>query len=98
MKVINNIDLSGLSHSQIEKVKEVLREEANVFSQDDQYVGDVLEPQMKIKLKDDIPVQHNCKTSPRRLGSKMKQYIKDLLNNIAQNIKFSIKYFFGKGD
>ena len=60
LKVISNIDFSGLPHNQIEKVREVLREEADVFSRDDQYV-----PRMKIKLKDDIPVQQNCNTIPK---------------------------------
>lgn len=66
MKVINSTDLSDVPNSQKEKVREVSREEADVFPQDDQYVGDVLEPSMKIQLKDDIPVQKNYNTIPKQ--------------------------------
>lgn len=69
LKVINNIDLSDVPHSQKEKVREVSREEEDVFSQDDQYLGDVLEPSMKIKLKDDIPVQKNYNIIPKQFHS-----------------------------
>lgn len=69
LKVINNIDLSDVPHSQKEKVREVSREEEDVFSQDDQYLGDVLEPSMKIELKDDIPVQKNYNIIPKQFHS-----------------------------
>ena len=51
-----------------------------MFSQDDQDVGNAPEPQMKIRLKDDIPVQQNHSTMPNQLHGEMKQYIEDLLN------------------
>ena len=51
-----------------------------MFSQDDQDVGNAPEPQMKIRLKDDITVQQNHSTMPNHLYGEMKQYIEDLLN------------------
>ena len=69
LKVINSIDLLSVPHSQKEKVRDFLREGADVFSQDDQYVGDFLEPLMKIRLKDDVPVQQNYNTIPKQLHS-----------------------------
>lgn len=80
LKVINNIDLSDVPHSQKEKVREVSREEEDVFSQDDQYLGDVLEPSMKIKLKDDIPVQKNYNIIPKQFHSSINPFMTEAVS------------------
>ena len=57
-----------------------MREEISVFSLNDQDIGCVKTPQMKINLKDQVPVQQNYKSIPKQLYSEMKYYIEDLLN------------------
>ena len=43
-------------------------------------MGIVPEPQMKIRLEDDIPVQQNYNTIPKQLYGEMKRYLENLVN------------------
>ena len=54
--VVNSIDLTGLIHSEKEKVRRVLREKACTISTDEQGIGEVTAYKMKINLKNEIPV------------------------------------------
>ena len=58
-RVVNIIDLSGLTASEREreKVRAMLREESEVFAIDDTDIGNAEHSKMKIRLKDDIPCQ-----------------------------------------
>lgn len=79
-KVINSIDLSGLTSKQRESVREVLRDESDVFSVEEDDIGDVKDSAMRIRVKDDVPVQANYNSIPRKLYKELKCYIEDLLN------------------
>ena len=54
-RVVNAIDLSGLTTSEREKLRTMLREESEVFAIDETNIGNVEHNKMKIRLKDDIP-------------------------------------------
>ena len=49
-----------------------MREEISVFSVNDQDIGYVKTPQMRINLKDEVPVQQNYNSVPKQLYSEMK--------------------------
>ena len=80
LSIISNIDLAGLTHSQKEQVRQLMREEISFFSLNDQDIGCVKTLQMKINLKVQVPVQQNYNSIPKQLYDEMKHYIEDLLN------------------
>ena len=59
----------------------MLREECDVFSRSDCDIGDIQDFEMKINLKDDIPVKEAYLHIPRNLYDEVKNYINDLLVN-----------------
>ena len=61
-------------------MRQVIREECDVFSGDGDGIGDIRSHPMKINLKDDHPVQLNYNSVPRHLHNDLKTYIEDLLN------------------
>ena len=67
LSIISNIDLAGLRHNQKEQVGQLMREEISVFSLNDQDIGCVKTPQMKINLKVQVPVQQNYNSIPKQL-------------------------------
>ena len=79
-----NIDLSGLtSKNEInseEIVRQVIKEECDMFSGSDDDVGDIRSHPMKINLIEGLPVQLNYNFVLRRLYNELKGYIEDLLN------------------
>ena len=77
---ISKIDLSGLTSKQREMVRNVIREEWEVFSERDYDVGENKTYPMEINLKDSNPVQLNYKSVPQNLYNELKMYIEDLLN------------------
>ena len=70
--IIHNIDLAGLTHSQKEQVRQLMSKEILVFSVNDQDIGCVKTPQMKLNLKDQVPVLQNYNSIPKQLYSEMK--------------------------
>ena len=78
--VINSIDLSGLTTSEREKVRAMLRKESDVFAVDDNDVGNVDSHRMKINLKDNAPVQATYNSVPQPLYQELRNYIEDLLS------------------
>ena len=66
-RVVNTIDLSGLTTSEKEKLRAMLREESEVFATDGTDIGNVDHNKMKIRLKDDIPCQTTYNSPPRPL-------------------------------
>ena len=79
-KVLEKIDLSGLTREQREQVRLMLKEESSVFTVDSDDTGNVTTHKMEINLSDNIPVQQSYNTIPRALYGKVKSYIEDLLN------------------
>ena len=61
-------------------MRNVIREEWEVFSERDDDVGESRTYPMKINLKDNNPVQLNCSSVPQNLYNELKMYIEDLLN------------------
>ena len=65
LKVLESIDLGGLISKQKEMVRQVIKEECDMFSGNDDDIGDIRSHPMKISLKDDHPVQLNYNSVPR---------------------------------
>ena len=80
-KWVPNVDLLHLDDKQRGLVKSMLREECDVFSKSDRDIGDMKDFEMKINLKDDIPVKEAYRHIPRNLYDEVKHYINDLLVN-----------------
>ena len=79
-KVLEKIDLSGLTHEQREQVRKMLKEESSVFTVDSDDIGNVATHKMEINLSDNTPVQESYNAIPRALYGEVKSYIEDLLN------------------
>ena len=79
-KVLDKIDLSGLTHEQREQVRKMLREESTVFTVDSDDIRNVTTHKMEINLRDNTPVQQSYNAIPRALYGEVKSYIEDLLN------------------
>ena len=62
-------------------VRQVIKEECDVFSGDGDGIGHIRSHPMKINLKDDHPVQLNYNSVPRHLYNELKTYIEDLLKS-----------------
>lgn len=74
------VDLYHLTPEQQDKVRQMLREECDVFARDDWDTGCIPDLQMAIRLKDDIPVTKTYNTIPRHLYQEVKKRIQDLLS------------------
>ena len=79
-KILASIVLAGLTSKQKEMVRQVIKEESDVFSGDDDDIGDIRSHPMKINLKDDHPVHLNYNSVRRHLYSELKMYTEDLFN------------------
>lgn len=73
------VDVSHLSEEQQTAAKQMLYEESNAFSRDDNDMGCIPSLQMNITLKDDTPVQRSYAAIPKPLYKEVKAYIQDLL-------------------
>lgn len=75
------IDLDGapISEKQKQEVRQMLREECEVFSRDNEEVGTVYELQMDVPLKDNTPVKRSYVSIPPPMYEEVKAYIDDLL-------------------
>jgi hypothetical protein len=73
-----DLDKAPLTEEQKRRVRQVLREECNAFSRDDDDVGTVEELQMNISLKDDSPVQRAYVSIPPLMYEEVKAYMDDL--------------------
>ena len=78
--LINSINLSGLQTQERVQASQLLTEFSDVFSTDENDIGNVKDFQMKLNLKDDVPVQASYNAIPRNLYKELKHYIEDLLN------------------
>ena len=79
-KILEKIDLSGLTCDQREQVRALIKEESSVFSVDNDDIDNVTSPQMQIHLSDKTSVQQKCNSVPRTFHDELKNYIEDLLN------------------
>ena len=79
-RVLEKIDLSGLTHEQREQVRKMLKEEDSVFTVDSDDIGNVTIHKMEINLSDNTPVQQSYNAIPRAFYGEVKSYIEDLLN------------------
>ncbi|MCH2405040.1 MAG: hypothetical protein MK200_02450, partial [Nitrosopumilus sp.] len=76
---LSQMDLNHLSVSQRRKVKEMLRQESEVFAKDKGDIGQIEDLKMKIVLTDDIPVKKSYTSIPKPLYKEVKEYVEDLL-------------------
>lgn len=74
------VDLSHLSGDQQQQVKQMLREECDVFAKDDWDTGCLKDLEMEIQLKDNVPVQRTYNAIPEHLYQEVKTHIQDLLH------------------
>lgn len=74
------VDLSHLSEDQRQQVKQMLREECDVFAKDDWDTGCIKDLEMEIQLKDNVPVQRTYNAIPKHLYQEVKTHIQDLLH------------------
>ena len=79
-KWVPNVDLFHLNDKQRILVEKMLREECDVFSRSDCDIGE-RDFEMKINLKDDIPVKEAYRHIRKNLYDEVKNYINDLLVN-----------------
>ena len=70
----------SLSEDQKDTVRKMLREECATFMRDEDDIGCIDNLNLKIHLKDDIPVQKSYYSVPKPLYPEVKSYIEDLLN------------------
>ena len=77
---IDDLDLSGLTKQQQMRVRQMLEEEKGTFSTSDDDIGCVEELELKLNMRDQIPVQKTYNSIPRPLYPEVKQHIEDLLN------------------
>ncbi|XP_030590038.1 uncharacterized protein LOC115783375 [Archocentrus centrarchus] len=74
------VDISHLTVEQQDKVRKMLREESDVFAQNEWDTGCIPDLQMEIHLKDNIPVTKTYNSIPRHLYQEVKKHIQDLLS------------------
>ncbi len=74
------IKLEHLTESQQQIVRQLLKEECNAFSFDDNDVGCIPTLNMHITLHDKSPVQKTYISVPKPLLQEVKEYLQDLLN------------------
>ena len=77
---IPEVILSQLIYEQRKLAEQMLREESESFSLNEDDIGCVPDLEMEIPLKDNEPVQKKYTSVPRPLYPEVKQYIEDLLN------------------
>ena len=75
-----DVDLGDLSENQKIAVINMLREEADSFSKNDDDIGCAEGLELKISLSYSRPVQKNDTAIPKPLYPEVKQYVEDLLN------------------
>ena len=75
-----DVDVSHLSEEQRQQVKQMLREERDIFAKDDWDTGCIKDLQMDILLTDNRPVQKTYNAIPRHLYQEVKAHIQDLLH------------------
>ena len=79
-KTIPEVVLSQLNYELRKLAEQMLREENESFSLNEDDIGCVPDLEMEIPLKDNEPVQKKYTSVPRPLYPEVKQYIEDLLN------------------
>lgn len=77
---IPDVDLGELTEKQQERAKQLLRDEAEAFSRNEEDIGCIEDLEMSINLSDQRPVQKTYRSIPRPLYPEVKGYIEDLLN------------------
>lgn len=73
------VDIGHLSVEEQAIVKQLLYEESNAFTHDNDDVGSITHLQMTINMTDNIPVQRSYAAIPKPLYKEVKEYIQDLL-------------------
>ena len=79
-KWIPEVDLDGLDESQKAVAEQMLMDESDCFTQNDDDIRCIDELQMRVNLSDDTPVQRNYRPIAKPLYPEVKQYVEDLLN------------------
>ena len=78
-EAIDKIDLSMLSEEERLSARQVLWEERQAFSINDE-IGCAPDLQMNIQTKDEVPVQRAYNSIPRPLLGEVKSHVEDMLN------------------
>ena len=78
-KILEEIDLSHLLTEQHQKALDLITDTFCLNSDD---IGDVQNCKMKIRLKDETPVQKSYHSMPKPLHQEVKHYVEDLLNKV----------------
>ena len=78
--VLSKMDLSMLTAGEKEETVKLIAKSLDVFCESSNDIGDVKGCEMKINLKDDIPVQQTYRSLPRPLHLEVKNFVEDLLN------------------
>ena len=79
-KILEEIDLSHLSTEQHQKAVDLITEMSDEFCQDSEDIGDAQNCKMKIRLKDETPVQKSYYSMAKLLHQDVKNYVEELLN------------------
>eukprot|EP00064_Thunnus_orientalis_P003299 superscaffoldBa00000264_g3308 len=74
------VELEHLSETQREVVKQILYEECEAFSHNEDDIGCIPSFNMHISLSDPTPVQRTYISIPKPLHAEVKEYLQDLLN------------------
>ena len=74
----NPTDDLGITKQQQMRVRQMLEEEKGTFSKSDDDIGCVEELELKLNMRDQIPVQKTYNSIPRPLYPEVKQHIEDL--------------------
>lgn len=77
---LQSINLDKLTQAQKKLAQDMLTNEAESFSKNDDDIGCITGLQMNLDLKDTTPVQKNYVAVPKPLYPEVKAYIEDLLN------------------
>uniref|UniRef100_A0A3B5Q730 Gypsy retrotransposon integrase-like protein 1 n=1 Tax=Xiphophorus maculatus TaxID=8083 RepID=A0A3B5Q730_XIPMA len=74
------VDLSHLTESQRQTVRQILREECHAFAYDEGDIGLIPSLKLQITLHDTTPVKKTYMSVPKPLHQEVKEYLQDLLN------------------
>ena len=77
---VDDLPLNGFTREQQIRVRQMLEEEKEVFSKSEDDIGCIEELELKLKMRDQTPVQKTYNSIPRPLYPEVKQHVEDLLN------------------
>lgn len=76
--VLRKMDLSMLTAGEKEDAVKLIARSLIVFCESSNDIGDIKGCEMKLNLKDDIPIQQTYRSLPRPLHLEVKNFVEDL--------------------